>query len=138
MNPRHQQEIRSAIGFARERGWKIVNKSCLTFGASKRKNQPGQVKVCPLMAFVLMKGNERALKAQLKKGSVHPDNVARRAAKLLGIRPLPLEQFMGDFDNNEEDPHGWPRGTDEETKQLACDWGDFGHALRKELKARAT
>lgn len=130
----YEHEIRRAVGFARERGWRIMNNGCFTHGPLVRGKRT--VLVCPIMALVLMNATETNRAAQLKKGYVSLDGLTRRAAKILKVKPLVIDQFMGGFDNTDEDKP-WPRGTSGKTITLAGAFGDFGDALRKELRPRS-
>jgi hypothetical protein len=142
MSESYESEIRRAVGFARERGWKFIRKTCFSTGPLV-KGKP-RVCVCPLMALVVMnaKDPEAALKRLISRHrsgqTVHPDDLARSAGKVLGVKPVVAMEFMGCFDNNgDDDTYEWPRGTTEATKALAHDFGQLGHMLRKELKPKA-
>lgn len=132
----YRDEIRKAIGFARERGWKIIKKSGLVHGALVR-GEP-KIKVCPLMAVVIMHAKEPARKAQLKKHEISSDSLARRVGKILGVPDFVAHEFMGSFDGNEIDDRPWPRGASPKHIRLAMEYASFGEELRKELKPKHT
>lgn len=126
----HEKRIRAAIGFAKERGWKIAKRTCLT-------TERGKVYCCPMTALVLQESKPKAQEKLLATG-LHIDNLLRRAGRILGVKAAVVQQFTGGFDNDSyEEDVGWPKGFTNEDKWLCIDFDDLGVRLRKELKPRA-
>jgi hypothetical protein len=119
-----QREIRKAIGYAQERGWRVIRNHCVVRTAKS-------CKVCPMAALVLM--GMPANRQDKYEGNI--EDVKKRAGKILGVKPVVVDCFMGAFDNSKEGVE-WPRGTTDETKALAQDFGDLGEKLRNELKPK--
>jgi len=128
---KYEQRIRAAVGFARESGFRLVNRTSF-------HRTPKGVCMCPMAAVVIQsmdpKKREKVLAGKLPSTT----SVLRGAAKVLGVKGSVVDQFMGAFDNVEGSDKPWPRSMSVEDIRQAAFFDALGIQMRKELRPRST
>jgi hypothetical protein len=126
---KYEAVVRQGLSYAKERGWTIVKRG--TFAKTSKQ----KVCLCPLMALVLSNQDERSQARTLRSFESGTFSLSMRASKILKVRPIVVDQFIGGFDNDGGYVE-WGRGTPEEVIALGEAFDALGERLRKELKPR--